>query len=166
MAKIVAFSVPTVTDGETALEELDEQSSVQDVALVYKDGKGRVKVRQTSDLTAGKGALRGAVIGGLASILVGPLVGMAAAGTAAGAVYGKLRDKGVSDKLMKLAGEQLEAGHAAVFVLADDDVADEIAAKLRSISHLKQFQGAVEVGEFSADAQREVRDALKEQASA
>lgn len=161
MAKIVAFSVPTVADGEKALDELDALDEVTDVALVYKNDKGKVKIRQTSDATTGKSMLKGGLLGGVASIFVGPLVGMAAAGAAAGGLYGALRDKGVSDKVMKLAGEQLEAGHAAVFVLADDETADHIEAKVRSLSHLKQFNGVIEVGDFPADAQKQVREALK-----
>ena len=47
MAKIVAFSVPGITDGETALHELDGVEGVADVALVYKNDKGKVKIRQT-----------------------------------------------------------------------------------------------------------------------
>jgi uncharacterized membrane protein len=164
--KIVAFSVPSMLDGEQALDQLEDVADVLDVALVYKTEKGKVKLRQTSDMTAGKGALRGALVGGLASILVGPFVGMAAAGTAAGAIYGKVRDKGVSDKLMKLAGDQLEAGNAAVFVLAEDAEADRIEAKVKSLSGLKQFQGTIVVGDFPASAQDEVRAALKEHANA
>ena len=166
MAKIVAFSVPSYDDGVKALDELDASDEVKDVAMAYKNAKGKVKIRQTSDATVGKGALHGALLGGVVSIFLGPLVGMAAAGAAAGGVYGALRDKGVSDKIMKLAGEQLEDGHAAVFVLADDDTAAEIEKKVRNISHLKQYQGVIEVGEFSTDAQKAVREVLKVQAAA
>jgi uncharacterized membrane protein len=166
MSKIVAFSVPNLADGEKALDELEDVADVRDVALVYKNSKGRVKIRQTSDLTAGKGALRGALVGGLASILIGPLVGMAAVGSVGGALYGKLSDKGVSDKLMKLAGEQLEAGNAAVFVLAEDGEADRIEARIKSVSQLKQFKGVIVVDDFPATAQDEVIEALKEHAKA
>jgi len=166
MTKIVAFSVPNQADGEQALDELEHVADVRDVALVYKNSKGKVKVRQTSDLTAGKGALRGALVGGLASILIGPLVSMAAVGSAAGALYGKLSDKGISDTLMKLAGEQLEGGNAAVFVLAEDAEADRIEAQVMSLSYLEQFEGVIVVGDFPAAAQDEVIDALKERANA
>ena len=162
MATTVAFSVPGITDGETALHELDSVEGVADVALVYKNDKGKVKIRQTSDMTAGKGALLGALTG----IFLGPLVGMAAGGTALGAVYGKLRDKGVNDKLMKLAGEQLDSGHAAVFLLAEDAVASKVEGKVRALPNLRQYNGVIEVGDFPADAQKEVREALKQYAAA
>jgi uncharacterized membrane protein len=155
MAKIVAFSVPTMADGERALDELD--GVVNDVALVYKNDQGKVKIRQTSDATGGMGMLKGGLLGGVASIFVGPLVGMAVAGAAAGGLYGAVRDKGVSDKLMKLAGDQLEAGKAAVFVLAEDATADRIAEEVAKVADGQD----IEVGDFPAEAQALVREALE-----
>lgn len=161
MAKIVAFSVPSKADGDKALDELEGVADVKDVAMAYKNDKGKVKIVQTSDATVPGDMFRGALIGAVASIFVGPLGGMAAGGAVAGGAYGALRDKGVNDKVMKLAGKQLDQGQAAVFVLAEDGKAEEIKAKLESLSHLKQYQGEIEVGEFSADAQKEVKEHLK-----
>ena len=50
MSTIVAFTVSNKEMGEEALERLD--GNVQDVAMVYKTDKGKVKLVQTSDLTA------------------------------------------------------------------------------------------------------------------
>lgn len=145
MSKIVAFSVPSVEDGETALKELESAEEVKDVALVYKNEKGRVKIRQTSDLTLGKGAVRGGLLGAAVGLFAGPLVGAAAVGAAGGGTLAALGDRGVDNKVMKLAGRQLEAGHAAVFVLAGDAEADAIAKKIEALSHLKQYDGVIEV---------------------
>lgn len=154
MATIVAFAVDSREIGEEALEKLE--GKVADVALVYKNKHGRVKIQQTSDMTVGKGVVRGGVIGAVASIFVGPLVGMAVATGVVGGAYGALRDKGVSDKVMKLAGKQLEDGKAAVFVLADDDVAQHIADEVKAAG------GAdVEVSSFPADAQKVAKEVLK-----
>lgn len=158
MAKIVAFSVSSKADGEKALDELEGVADVKDVAMVFKTEKGKVRIRQTSDATVGKDALKGGLLGAVVSIFAGPLVGVAAAGAAAGGVYGALRDKGVSDKLMKLAGQQLEAGKAAVFVLAEDAAADAIE---KAITSLDQSQGEIVVGSFDADAQKAVREHMK-----
>ena len=155
MSKIVAFSVTSKEQGEQTLDQLEDVAGVDDVTMVFKHQKGKVKIQQTSDATVGKSAVKGALLFGVASIVVGPLVGMAAGGAAAGGAYGALRDKGVSDKLMKLAGDQLEAGAAAVFVLADDETATRIADRVRAVA------GDVEVGEFPADAQKLVREELK-----
>ena len=69
-----------------------------------------MKIRQTSDVSAGKGAVRGVLLGAALSIVAGPLGAMAAAGVAGGTAIAGLGDKGVDDKLA-LAGEGLdEAG--------------------------------------------------------
>jgi uncharacterized membrane protein len=136
---------------------LDDVAGVTDVALVYKTGKGKVKIRQTSDAIQGRDLMRGGLLGGVASIFVGPLVGMAAAGAAAGALYGAVRDTGVSDELMKLAGDQLDAGRAAVFVLTDDATAHRIGDEVAKVADGE----AIEVGDFPVDAQALVCEALK-----
>ena len=156
MSKIIAFEVPTKEMGLEAIDQLHESPNVADAALVYKTDKGHVRVQQTSAITAGKGAVRGGILGAVVSIFSGPFLGVTAAGAAAGAAFGALRDKGIDDKVMKLAGEQLEEGGAAVFVLADDDVADLIASEVEIESG-----GEIEVSDFPAEAQKVVREALK-----
>lgn len=154
MATIVAFSVQSKDQGEEALERLRDVA--EDAAMVYKTDGGRIRIQQSSDLTVGKGLVRGGLLGGAVSIFAGPLVGMAAAGGALGAAYGALRDKGVPDKVMKLAGKQLEKGEAAVFVLADEEVAATIESEVRAAG-----VDGVQVGAFPEEAAGVVRETLK-----
>jgi|GEM_PF-5154914 uncharacterized membrane protein len=154
MATILAFPVASKQEGDDALERLE--GNVTDVALVYRNKHGRVKIEQTSDMTVGKGAVRGGLLGAVVSIFAGPLVGVAVAGGAAGAAYGALRDKGVSDKMMKLAGKQLDGTGAAVFVLADDDVAASIQQAV-----IDAGVPEVEVEAFPAEAEGVVKEVLK-----
>lgn len=154
MAMIVAFSVTSRDMGEEALQRLE--GVAQDTALVYKSSAGKVTVKQSSDLTVGKNILRGGLLGAVVSISTGPLVGLAAAGSAAGAAYGALRDTGVSDKMMKLAGAQLEAGQAAVFVLAEEKIAHAIESAVRDAG-----VGDIEVGNFPAEAESVVKKTLE-----
>jgi uncharacterized membrane protein len=154
MATIVAFPVPSREAGEEALDRLD--GTVTDAAMIFRNKHGRVKIQQTSDATVGKGLVRGGLLGGALSILTGPLVGMAVAGGALGAAYGALRDKGLSDKLMKLAGDDLPEGGAAVFILAEDDIAASIQEKVVAAG-----VSEIEVGAFPAEAANVVREALK-----
>jgi uncharacterized membrane protein len=154
MTTIVAFSVTSRDRGEEALERLE--GVARDVALVYKSHGGKVTVQQCSDLTVGHAMLRGALLGAAVSIFAGPLVGMAATGGAAGAAYGGLRDNGVSERVMKLAGTQLEAGEAAVFVLAGDDLARAIESAVR-----ESGVADIEVGSFPASAESVVTETLR-----
>lgn len=154
MATIVAFSVKDREMGQEALDRLE--GDVEDVAMVYKTEKGKVKVEQTSQLSAGQGVVRGGLLGAAVSIFAGPLIGVAAAGGAAGAAYAALRDKGVNDKLIKLAGNQLENGRAAVFVLANEPTAAAIESAV-----LAAGMDDVQVGAFPEEAAGVVREALK-----
>lgn len=154
MAAIVAFSVKDRQMGEEALERLEGE--VDDVALVYKTDKGKVKIEQTSQLSAGQGVVRGGLLGAAVSIFAGPLIGVAAAGGAAGGVYAAMRDKGMDDKLMKLAGKQLDNGRAAVFVLANDPTAAAIESAV-----IDAGMEDVQVGVFPEEAAGLAREALK-----
>lgn len=153
MASIVAFGTLSKEVGEDALERLE--GVAQHVALVYKGNGGKVKVQQSSDLTVGTGTLHGALLGAAVSVFTGPLVGLAAADSAAGAAYGALQAAGVNDTMMTLAGRQLEAGRAAVFVLADDAVAHAIESAVREAG-----VHDIEVASFPPAAAIVVRGAL------
>ena len=41
-----------------------------------------------------------------------------------------------------------------------------VEGKVRALSNLRQYNGVIEVGDFPADAQKEVREALKQYAAA
>jgi uncharacterized membrane protein len=89
---------------------------MEDVVVVTKDDKGKVKLHQALNLTAA-----GAVGGGFWGMLIGmiflnPLV-EAAVGAGAGALSGKMRDIGIGDNFMKELGETLRNNTSALFVL-------------------------------------------------
>ena len=81
------------TDRRLARQQLLE---LKDAAYAWRDDKGKVRIRQASNLTgagAGSGALWGALIG---LIFLNPLAGLAV-GAAAGVVASKLSDVGIND---------------------------------------------------------------------
>ena len=64
---------------------------------------------------------------------------------------GRLRDRGVSDKLMKGVGETLEPGQTIVFALGSDEAIQEIATRVEEISPEGDFP-TFTVDPHSADA--------------
>lgn len=154
MARIVAFSVTSRDMGVEALERLE--GVAQDTALVFKNNAGKVTVQQASDLTDGSRTLRGGLLGAAVTIFVGPLAGLAAAGGSAGAAFGALLDAGMSDDVMTLAGKQLEAGGAAVFVLAEDGIANAIESAVS-----RAGLDNIEVGGFPEEAEAVLRETLQ-----
>jgi uncharacterized membrane protein len=139
MSDLVVISFP---DQETAFAMRAELAKLQkeylidmeDVVVVTKDDKGKVKLHQAVSLTA-----MGAVGGGFWGMLIGllflnPLLG-AAVGAGAGAVSGKLTDIGVDDNFMKGLAESFQPGCAAVFVLIRKATTDKV------LDALKEFHG-------------------------
>jgi len=136
--QLLMIAVPSKEEGLAALDRLEDavidgRVKVEDAALVYKNDKGRVKIHQTHDAAAGKGAVRGGALGVLVGIFAAPLVAATAVGVGAGALIAKARDSGVSDKLMKEAGTLIEGNEAAVFILADDASSLAIAAAIEAM---------------------------------
>ncbi len=91
---------------QKAAKEADVQ--LKDAAIVYKTQDGRIQLKQTMDLTAGKGAGRGSFWGFLIGLVLGGPLGGALLGVVAGAIYGGAVDKGIDDKFMKNVGKAMQ----------------------------------------------------------
>jgi uncharacterized membrane protein len=104
-----------------ALRDLAQEHALElkDSALVVKDDAGRVELRQTRQLAAGEAVVSGGSIGLLLGLAVGVPIAAALLGLAGGgglAVF----DRGISDDRMRRFGEELGAGHVALFALVKD----------------------------------------------
>ncbi|TBW40379.1 DUF1269 domain-containing protein [Siculibacillus lacustris] len=106
--------------------------SLRDMVVVTRADDGTVKRDPSVDLVTG-GALGGAFWGGLIGLIfMAPLAG-AAGGAAGGALSGWLTDYGVDDDFIREAALRVKSGRAAVFVLADDMIVDEVASALGEV---------------------------------
>jgi uncharacterized membrane protein len=128
---------------------------MEDVVVVTKNDKGKVKLHQAVNLTAA-GAVGGAFWGTLIGmIFLNPLVG-AAVGAGAGAMSSKLRDIGISDNFMKELGETLGNNTSAIFVLVRKATPDKVLAEL------KGFKGKVLKTSLTKDKEEELREVLEQ----
>ena len=162
--EITMIGVPSKEVGLEALDRLDDAHAaglitVEDAALVYRNEKGKTKIHQTHDASAKKGAWWGGGIGLLVGVVAAPAaIAATAVGAGAGAIGAKLRDSGVSDKLMKQIGDLIEDQEAAVFVLADESSTKTIAARLDEL----QAGGAdVSYGTIPKEAEDFISEAIK-----
>jgi uncharacterized membrane protein len=157
------LNVASRDDGLRVLDRVESASeageiTVEDVAMVYKNDNGKVKINQTSDATAGKGALKGGGLGLLVGVFAAPLMPAVAVGAGVGAIIGKARDRGISDKLIEQAGQSIKNYGAVVFVLADQASTNAITTLIDE----KIAGGAqVEYEVLSEDAQTLLRETLK-----
>ena len=127
---------------------------MEDVVVVTKDEKGKIKLHQAMNLTA-VGAVRGSFWGMLIGMLfLNPLLGMAV-GAGAGAISGKLTDIGISNEFMKDLGETLTDGKSALFVLVRKVTPDKV------LDQLKGFNGKVLKTSLTVDEENELQEALQ-----
>jgi len=127
---------------------------MEDVVVVTKNEKSKVKLHQALNLTAA-----GAVGGGFWGMLIGmiffnPLIG-AAAGAGAGAISGALTDIGISNKFMKELSETFKPGSSALFVLVRKATPDKV------LDQLKGFGGKVIRTSLTADKESDLQAALE-----
>ena len=131
---------------------------MEDVVVVTKNDKGKVKLHQAMNLTAA-GAVGGSFWGMLIGmIFLNPLVG-AAVGAGAGALSGKLTDVGIDDKFMQELGGMLTPGTSALFVLVRKATPDKV------LEGLKGFKGKVLKTSLTIDKEEELQKTLDQSES-
>ena len=146
----------TAFEMRAALAKLQKEYLIEmeDVVVVTKDDKGKVKLHHAVNLTAA-GAVGGTFWGMLIGmIFLNPLLG-AAVGAGAGALSGKLRDIGISDDFMKELGQTFQPGTSALFVLVRKATPDKV------LEELKDFKGKVLKTSLTADREEELRKVLE-----
>lgn len=134
MADLFVLGFPTKEKAEAVMElarqlQKEELLDLEDAALVWRTGEGKIKVQQAFS-PVGAGAASGALWGTLLGLLfLMPVFGLAV-GAASGAIAGKLTDLGINDRFMKEVAATLEPGSAAVFALVRRSTSDKVRAAL------------------------------------
>ena len=130
-----------------------------DSAVIRKEEDGKVRVTKTEKPTQ-HGAWTGAGVGALVGLLFPPaLLGSAIVGAGAGGLVGHLRG-GISRGDLKELGEELEAGNAAVIVLGESRIQEQLEAAVTRANKLIEKQ-------IDADAEelkRQIEAAAQEDA--
>ncbi len=136
--------------------QADHLIDLEDAAVVVRKQDGKMKIKQTQNLTVA-GAVGGGFWGAFFGILFGgPLGFLVVGGTTAavGALMGKLRDIGVDDDFIKEVGDSLEPGSSAIFTLVISSTPDRV------LESLQQYQGKVVRTSLSRDSEDALVQAL------
>ena len=146
----------TAFEMRAALAKMQKEYLIEmeDVVVVTKNDKGKVKLHQAVNLTAA-----GAASGGFWGMLIGmiflnPLAG-AALGAGAGALSGKFTDIGIGDNFIKELGETLTPESSALFVLVRKVTPDKV------LEALKGFGGKILKTSLTADKEDTLREVLE-----
>jgi uncharacterized membrane protein len=145
-------------DYETLLDlHAEKLVGTYDVALVTKDPDGKVHVEKHEKPTQ-HGAWGGIAVGALVGVLFPPsIIGAAAVGGVVGGVGGHLR-KGISRGDAKELGELLEGGEAALVVIGESRVEEQLE---KALTHaIKTVEKEIDAD--SAELKRELEEAAKE----
>jgi uncharacterized membrane protein len=119
---VAAFSdVQAASDTLKELQQLRQDGliAILDAAVLTKDAKGKVKIKETANAVAGKHAAIGAVTGGVLSLLAGPLGLMALGGGLIAGLGSKLRNGGFSGDRLNRVAESLTPNSSALIAVVE-----------------------------------------------
>ena len=104
---------------------------IDNAAVIRKDEKGKIHIKETKDMGGGKGAAIGGVVGAAIGVLTGG-VGLAVVGAGAlvGGLAAKLRDGGFKDDRLKKVGEGLTPGSSAIVAVIEHKWVPELEKEL------------------------------------
>ena len=141
MSSLIAVGFKDEFTADAVLLELrklqkEHLIDLEDAAVVIRDKDGKVKIKQTQELTTA-----GALSGGFWGLLFGfiffnPLLGWAV-GAIAGGISGALTDIGIDDNFIREVGSTIEPSTSAIFVLVRSATPDKV------LEDLSRFEGKV-----------------------
>ena len=118
-----------------------------DSAVFRKDADGKVRVTKTEKPTQ-HGAWTGAAVGALVGIIFPPaIIGSAIVGAGAGGLTGHLT-RGISRGDLKDLGEMLDEGNAAVIVLGESKIEEQLERATQRANKLIEKQIAADADDL------------------
>lgn len=135
--QVIVAAFKDIDGASNALKTLQDAKrekfiTIEDAAVITKDANGKVKIKDTADMGAGKGATIGAVAGGVIGLLAGPVGWVALGGGVIGGLAAKLHDSGFPDARLKQLAEGLTPNSSALVAVIDHVWVEEVERELAS----------------------------------
>lgn len=93
---------------------------IVNAAVLRKDEKGKLHIKETADLGGRKGAVLGGVAGAAIGLIAGPaLLVPAAVGAVVGKLASNLRDSGFSDQRLRMIGDSMKPGSSVIVAVVE-----------------------------------------------
>jgi uncharacterized membrane protein len=127
---------------------------IQNAAVLRRDQKNKLHIKELKDWGGGKGAAFGGALGAVVGVLAGP--GALAVGALIGGLAAKLRDSGFSDARLKAVGKSLQPGTSAIVAVIEHRWVAELEKEMEEAeADIMTMSIASDVAE-QLDAGREV----------
>jgi uncharacterized membrane protein len=162
MAELIAIGYPDTVTAHAAADEaerLAEDLVIQPdaIAVIVRKPDGKYKVT-TNHHTVGQGATWGMFWGFLFGLLFFiPVLGMAV-GAGMGALMGKVTKTGIDKEFESRVRDMLQPGTSALFLIVEKVTPD------KAVEALSRYGGTVLKTSLSAQAEKELQDALHAEA--
>jgi uncharacterized membrane protein len=92
---------------------------IDDAAVLRRDAKNKLHIKETADMGGGKGAAVGGVTGAVVGLLAGPVGWGLGLGALVGGLAAKLRDTGFPDERLRKLGQGLRPGTSALVAVVE-----------------------------------------------
>jgi len=104
---------------------------IQNAAVLRKDERGKLHIKETADMGGGKGATIGGVIGaGIGAIAGAALVAPLVVGALIGGLAAKLRDSGFANVGLERFGEDMPPGSSAIIAVVEHKWVEDVQEAL------------------------------------
>jgi uncharacterized membrane protein len=104
---------------------------VQNAAVLKVSSDGKLRIKETADMSGGKGMVVGGVVGGVIGLFGSAVLWPLGIGAAVGGLASKLRDSGFPNQRLKEIGDKLEPGNSLLIVAVDDTAVEAVSGILR-----------------------------------
>lgn len=126
--QVIVANFPGTGDARQALKEIKAQKLKSgSAAVLSKNEDGKIRVKDTDDWGAGKGAAAGAVAGAVL-----PVVGWFG-GAIVGALAAKIHDGGFPDTKLRAMANELEPDSSMLLMLTDNELIQSVEQVLTGL---------------------------------
>jgi uncharacterized membrane protein len=130
-------------DQKTMTTEItaDPELILQDVAIIHRTEKGKVKMSESAEMSGKKGAAIGGAVGALLGIVSGPVGWVTLGGAVVGGLLAKRADHGLPNTTLEHLGKGLETGKAAVVAVVAEVWGDRFSDVFKELGAVVTTEG-------------------------
>lgn len=134
--EVIAAAFQDEKAADAALKELKKAKKekligIQNAAVLRKDEKGKIHIKETADMGGGKGAALGGATGAAIGLIAGPLLVVpVAVGALVGGLAAKARDTGFKNERLEKIGDSLTPGSSAIIAVVEHTWVEQVRREL------------------------------------